>query len=82
MAARRDDLQHAFDRIDDFLAVQAPALRPDAILALQEAVGVDDGARAVIRDRLARLAAAGHSAAAGPVLLGVLVGLFAATAED
>jgi hypothetical protein len=72
-------LTRAFDRVDDFLAVQGPALHLDAVLALQQAVGVDDDARAVIRERLARLAAAGHGAAGGSVLLGVLVGLFAAT---
>lgn len=72
-------LDEAFDRIDDFLAVQGPSLSMDAVLALNAAVGVDDDARAVIRDRVARLADAGHETAAGSVLLGVLVGLFAAT---
>jgi hypothetical protein len=78
MPARRHQLDHAFDRIDAFVAVQGPAFGSDAVLALQEAVGIDDEARAVIRDRVAALAGAGHGTAAGSVLLGVLVGLFAA----
>ena len=78
MTAPRPDLDRAFDRVDDFLAVQGPALDLPAVLALQEAVGVDDASRAVIRDRVAALAGAGHRTAAGSVLLGILVGLFAA----
>jgi hypothetical protein len=73
-------LDEAFDRIDDFLAVQGSALGMDAVLRLQEAVGVDADARAVIRERVASLEAAGHGPAAGSVLLGVVVGLFAARA--
>jgi hypothetical protein len=38
---------------------------------------VDDASRAVIGERIAALADAGHRAAAGSVLLGILVGLFA-----
>jgi dienelactone hydrolase len=71
------DLDRAFDRIDDFLAVQGAACDLPAVLALQEAVGVDDASRAVIGERIAALADAGHRAAAGSVLLGILVGLFA-----
>jgi hypothetical protein len=78
MPAPRPDLEDAFDRIDDFLAVQGPALGRDAVLALQEAVGVDDDSRAVIRARVGALVDAGHGTAAGSVLLGILVGLFAA----
>jgi hypothetical protein len=68
----------AFDRIDDFLAVQTPGLTLDAVKLLQEAVGVDDDTRAIIRDRVDALEAAGHPTAVGSVLLGILVGLFAA----
>ncbi len=75
---RDDQLDQAFDRIDLFLAVQGPSPTLEAVLALQEAVGVDDGARAVVDARLSALAAAGHLLAPGSVLLGVLVGLFAA----
>jgi hypothetical protein len=76
---RDQDLARAFDRIDDFLAVQGPSPAVAAVLALQQAVGVDDAARGVIRDRVAALADSGHGAAAGSLLLGVLLGLFAAT---
>jgi hypothetical protein len=69
-------LDKAFDRIDDFVAVQGPAISVEAVDRLQEAVGVDEGARAVIRERIADLG----DASAGSVLLGVLVGLMAADA--
>ena len=78
MLVCQSDLATAFDRIDAFLAVQGPRPAPDAVLALEEAVGVDETSRAVIRARVAALAEAGHGAAAGSVLLGILVGLFAA----
>jgi len=78
MLAVMPDLATAFDRIDDFLAVQGPAPARDAVLALEEAVGLDDASRAVIRERVRALADAGHSTAAGSVVLGILVGLFAA----
>lgn len=71
-------LAAAFDRVDDFLAVQGPGINVDAVTLLQEAVGVDASARAVIGERVAALTDAGHSATAGSVLLGVLVGLSAA----
>jgi hypothetical protein len=64
-----------FDRLDAFLAVQGPCPPPDAVLRLQEAVGIDDDEREVIRQRVAAL---GHPEHAGAVLLGILVGLFAA----
>lgn len=71
-------LAAAFDRVDDFLAVQGPGISVDAVTLLQEAVGVDASARAVIGEGIAALADAGHPAAAASVLLGVLVGLSAA----
>jgi hypothetical protein len=70
------DLEAAFDRIDAFLAVQGPAPSGDAVLALQAAAGVDARGRAVVRDRVRALT--GDGAVAAPVLLGVLVGVFAA----
>jgi hypothetical protein len=73
------DLARAFDRLDDFLAVQGRRPGPDAVLALQRAVGIGADERAVIRDRLAALTGAGDGRAAGPVLLGILVGLLAAS---
>src|SRR3954453_19354550 len=77
MGPHSPDLTRAFDRIHAFLAVQGPRLTVDAVTLLQEAVGVDDDGRAVVRDRVAALVAPGHGAAGGSVLLGILVGLFA-----
>jgi len=70
-----DGVATGFDRLDDFLSVQGSMPPLDAVLRLQEAVGIDDGERRVIRDRLEALDA---RAQAGAVLLGILVGLFAA----
>ena len=70
-------LDAAFDRIDDFVAVQGPAISVDAVDRLQEAVGVSADARAVIRERVAAIG----DASAGSVLLGVLVGLLAGDAR-
>ncbi len=78
MLAVTPDLARAFDRIDAFLAVQGPAPAAEAVLALEAAAGVDDVSRAVIRQRVAALADAGHGPATGSVVLGILVGLFAA----
>jgi hypothetical protein len=78
MPLPRPCLVEAFDRIDDFLAVQGPALDRDAVLALQAAVGVDEESRAVIRARVEALTDSGHGVATGSLLLGILVGLFAA----
>jgi hypothetical protein len=78
MPADQHDLAGAFDRLDAFLAVQGPQPGTDAVLALQRAVGIDADARAIIRDRVAALGGTSGGAAAGPVLLGILVGLFAA----
>ena len=79
MPARRHALDEAFNRIDRFLAVQGPSPTMEAVLALQEAVEIDDAARCVVRERIAALADAGHCAAVGSVVLGIIVGLFAAT---
>jgi hypothetical protein len=81
MTAATHRLDEAFDRIEDFLAVQGPALSAGAVARLQEAVGVDAEARAVIAQRVAALERTGHAPTAGSVLLGVLVGLFAAGAR-
>jgi hypothetical protein len=65
-----DPLTAAFDRIDDFVAVQRAAGGPTvkAVELLQQAVGVECDQRAVIA---ARSAALGVSAEA--LLLGVIV---------
>jgi hypothetical protein len=78
MLAVKPDLATAFDRIDDFLAVQGAAPAREAVLALEEAVGLDDESRAVIRGRVAALTEAGHGPTTGSVVLGILIGLFAA----
>jgi hypothetical protein len=71
---RMDQLSAAFDRIDDFVAVQRAAggITVEAVDLLQRAVGVEDEQRAVIAQRVEALGAPG-----GAVLLGVLVGLLA-----
>lgn len=73
-----DALQAAFDRIEDFLAVQADnagqiAIEP--VMRLQESVGVDDDARAAFAQRLQ---ATQPDVSPGAVLLGLIVGLSAA----
>jgi hypothetical protein len=75
----RDGIATGFDRIDDFLAVQGSWPPPDAVLRLQEAVGIDDGERRVIRERLEALET---RAPAGAVLLGILVGLLAEVGDS
>jgi hypothetical protein len=70
-----DSLAAAFDRLDDFLAVQGPAIELDAVLCLQEAAGIGAEERDVFAERLATVQPNAH---AGAVLLGVLLGLFAA----
>jgi hypothetical protein len=81
MTACAHRLDAAFDRIDDFLAVQGPALCEEAVTLLQEAVGVDADARAVIAQRVAALRRDGEASTAGSVLLGVVVALLAADAQ-
>jgi hypothetical protein len=49
------------------------------VLRLQEAVGIDDRSRALIGERIAALEQRGQCAAAGSLVLGLLVGLFAGT---
>ena len=70
-----DPLTAAFDRIDDFVAVQnvAGGITVEAVELLQRAVGIEARERAVIAQRVDALGAPG-----GAVLLGVLVGLLAA----
>jgi hypothetical protein len=76
--AGMDPLTAAFDRIDDFVAVQSAAggITVEAVELLQRAVGVEDEQRAMIAQRVETLGASG-----GAVLLGVLVGLFAAETQ-
>jgi hypothetical protein len=70
-----EQLSAAFDRIDDFMAVQRAAggITVEAVDLLQRAVGIEGGDRAVIAARVEALGAPG-----GAVLLGILVGLLSA----
>ena len=80
MSAINDSLARAFARIDDFEAVQANAGGReliDAVARLQESVGVDDEARALIGERLRERRDASRRAP-GHVLLGIILGLIAA----
>jgi hypothetical protein len=74
-------LSAAFDRLDDFLEVQGPKLAPEAIDLLQAAVGVTESERRVIAERVVSLQPPDKPPHSGAVLLGVLVGLFAAQFE-
>jgi hypothetical protein len=69
-----DEISAAFDRIDDFVAVQGAAggITVEAVELLQRAAGIEDEERAVIAARVEALGAPG-----GAVLLGLLVGLLA-----
>ena len=72
-------LDRAFDRIEDFQAVQDGVVGEElleAVNRLQESVGIADEPRALIAERLGGIA--GSSRAPGHVLLGVIVGLMAA----
>ena len=69
-----DALATAFDRIDDFVAVQRAAGGPtlQSVELLQRAAGVERDQRAVVADRAAALGVPAEA-----LLLGVLVGLLA-----
>jgi len=73
-----DSLADAFDRVEDFQAVQADAtpegLR-ESVELLQEAVGIREEERSLIRERLEGIR--GSNRAPGHVLLGLIVGLMA-----
>ena len=71
-----DGIASAFDRLEDFLAIQGAMPSMEAVLNLQAAVGIDDEERILIRERVDALSCGED---AGAVLLGVLVGLFAAS---
>jgi hypothetical protein len=76
-----DAFRAAFDRLEDFLAVQSDAdgrIAPEPVLRLQEAVGVDAALRDELTRRLRRIQ---PTAPAAAVLLGVIVGLSAAQLE-
>ena len=73
-----DELASAFDRVDDFRKVQAgsdPEAMLEAVNCLQEAVGIGEEARAMFAERVGTY---GNGREIGAVLLGVIIGLFAA----
>jgi hypothetical protein len=73
--ATRFDLEAALDRIDDFRAIHEPGgVSLEAVLCLQEAVGIDEPTRAVIRERLFH---GGEGPERAATLLGLIIGLLA-----
>jgi hypothetical protein len=76
-----DNLSSAFDRFDDFLEVQGPRLSPEAVDLLQAAAGVTEAERRLIAGRVVSLQPSDKPPHMGAVLLGVLIGLFAAHFE-
>ena len=76
MSGVATSIEQAFERIDAFRAIHEPAgVTLRAVLCLQEAVGIDEPARLIIRERLYEESdGAGGSA----TFLGVIIGLLAA----
>ncbi len=68
-------LEEAFDRIADFRAIHEPGVTMDAVLCLQEAVGIDEATRVLIRERLYESDCSRDSSA---TFLGLIIGLLAA----
>lgn len=79
MSAVAVSLEQAFDRLDDFRSIHEPGVSMDAVLCLQEAVGIDEAARVLIRERLYE---AGGSADATSTFLGLIIGLLAAGFDE
>ena len=72
-------LEEGFRRLEAFSAVQRAehgGFTLDGVLRLQEAAGIGETERRLISERLDGLAPNAH---AGALLLGLLVGLFAAS---
>lgn len=76
MSDHNDPLTEAFDRLDDFLAVQQPDesgttttwdARIEALRCLQESVGIGERERALVRGRLATLSQTAGPGAPPPV---------------
>ena len=77
-----DALAEAFDRMGDFIAVQCTAhgaVGLEAVILLQESVGIDEEARALFGERLGELSPGSQP---GQVLFGLVLGLIAARAES
>lgn len=76
MSAVATSLEQAFDRIDDFRAIHEPSgVTIEAVLCLQEAVGIDEATRVLIRERLY---AEKGATAGSATFLGLIIGLLAA----
>ena len=76
-----DALAEAFDRMGDFIAVQCAAtgvIGMEAVILLQESVGIDEETRALFGERLGEISPGAHR---GQVLFGLVLGLIAAQAE-
>lgn len=66
-------LEQALDQIDAFRAIHEPGGVPlEAVLCLQESVGIDDDSRVLIRERLYENGGGSHE------FLGLIIGLLAA----
>ena len=81
-AGLADFLDGAFDRIDDFLAVQQPLSLHDhePVMLLQAAAGIGDDERERLIDRVPRIS--DRQDVLGPLALGVLIGLIAAQLRE
>lgn len=67
-------LEQALDQIDAFRAIHEPGGVPlEAVLCLQESVGIDDDSRVLIRERLYENGGGGSHE-----FLGLIIGLLAA----
>lgn len=76
-----DALIEAFDRVDDFIAVQSTqgGIDLEAVECLQLAVGINLDARRLFKQRLEQTS---HNSHPGGVLLGMIIGLLAAQCQD
>ena len=73
-------LEQAFDRIDSFRAIHEPGgVSPDAVRCLLEAVGFDDGTKALVHERLYEAETTRDGSA---TLLGLIIGLLAAELDQ
>jgi len=73
-------LEQALDRIDAFRAIHEPAgVTRDAVDCLLEAVGIDEGGKVLVGERLFEADGVRDGASA---FLGVIIGLLAAELGD
>ncbi len=73
-----ESLEQALDQIDAFKAIHEPGgVTLEAVLCLQESVGIDDDSRVLIRERLYENGDGGSHE-----FLGVIIGLLAARMQS